>query len=267
MDYDDNSVVNMFDIILDETFSDTEYTGIDDERYYKNLLRTNRRVSKRYVRPIFKEPGSKSSQKSYETFNDNQQYGSIPLNWKRAIENLPNIVSPSYQTQTESSTLNNDDVDHFRPSTYQSRLEYIVGNPIERHKFNNRDNPVTLRSRFLQRQNWVNSSTDTESTIAAMGDIDILETKKLRPSSTADGGDLSLLRQEINRIVSSNLDARDPEGSKRSSKRLNDFDDEEREGYEGCASHGCVGVRTELQDLINDMKEFFVQDNWKNVSV
>lgn len=262
---DDGSVAYIFDIINDESYPDTEYNGIEDDvRFQRKVESANRGTSRRYTRPIFKEPKSKLTEDDYQLF------GAIPLDWKKAFESLPTIINPlSYQSETDDVFLNDIEGNPFqssRPEVYRSRLEYIVGNAIERHKFNN-DTPVSIQSRLLLRYGKVHShaNQNKESRVAAMNDIDMLETKKLRPHSSAskaNGGELNVLRKEINKIINSKFDRRDTEGNRGLPSQYYDFDVEEREGCEGCSSNGCVGV--ELRDLIQDV--IFGKEKWKCVS-
>lgn len=247
---DESSMRSVFDIVLDEGVSDSEDVGIEYERVHKLSPRSSRRISKKYIRPIFKEPGSKIPKKLNHIESD-LQYGTIPTNLKTQsfYDNEEGIRQALY---------------------YPSRLEYIVGKPIERYRYIKGDNPVTLRTRLVQNISIINQNDilscklnsyadpDCGSSIASASDIERLEAKKLRRRSERRG--LNPLRQEINRIVSSNLDVRDPEVSRRFPQIL--ADSEGREGFEGCASHGCVnfledGVAAGVQDLINDMKEYW----------
>lgn len=255
---DDSAVVSIFDVINDESYPDFEYNGIvDDIRFQRKMASANRRESRRYIRPIFKEPAITLSD------DEEQFFGVIPLDWKKAIESLPNIVKPiSWQSEVDDD-VKGSSFQPSRPEVYRSRLEYIVGTAMERHRFNNVDNPATIRSRFLQQLNeeFTSANCRKESRIATMKEIDVLETKKLRPKES--GAELNVLRKEINKIATSSfLDRRDAEGNQRSRIRYYDNVSEEREGCEGCLSHGCVGV--ELKDLIHDV--ILGKEKWKCVS-
>jgi len=270
---DDSSVVNVFDLVLGENGSDGEYNGIEDERYHKIHARnTNRRISRKYVRPVFKEPGSKL-RKTTEIPFEQRQYATIPVKVKRTSGNLT-IASPvSSRGLNNSPTIYKDDENLFQSSLYHtSRLEYIVGNPIERHEFKKRNKTVTLRSGIEQRYNHdrlshlhhAYNNPKTEGPIATMSDINVLEAKILRPkicSTRTEGGQLNVLRREINKIVSCNLDEADGgRGFPRIFETVNY--EESREDYEACASHGCAGFLqsgNELHDLINNMKEYFTR--------
>ncbi len=269
----DSSVVNVFDIVLGENISDGEYNGIEDERHHHLLSRnSNRKVSRKYVRPIFKEPGSKMKKANEMPF-DQRPHVTIPMKLKRTSANVPHIACPATRRiQNDSSpTIYKDDGDLFQSSLYHtSRLEYIVGNPIERHELKGRNKPVTLRSGLVQRchqerlshLHYVYNNPNIEGPIASPSDIDVLEAKILRPkiASTKEGGQLNILRREINRIVSDSVDEEELEGRNGLPRIFDIVEYEEREGYEGCASHGCAGFLesgNELQDLINDMKEYW----------
>ena len=259
---DDSAVVRIFDVINNESYPDIEYNGIvDDIRFQRKMASANRRESRRYIRPIFKEPAITIS-------DDEEQFsGVIPLDWRKAIESLPNIIKHlSWQSEIDDHFNNNVEGGSFQPSrpeVYRSRLEYIVGNAMERHRFNNVDNPATIRSRFLQQfhEEFTSANCRKESRIATMNDIDVLETKKLRPKES--GAELNLLRKEINKIATTSfLDRRDADGNRRSRIRYYENVSEDREGCEGCLSHGCVGV--ELKDLIRDV--ISGKEKWKCVS-
>jgi hypothetical protein len=256
---EERSACDVFDIVFDGNLSDTEDNGIEDEIIQKLVARVGRRVSKKYIRPIFKEPGSKISQNTDQTKNDYQQYGTIPSKLrKRKSGKRLNIVNPVfYRSQNNPSTIAKDEEEVIQPSLYH-RLEYIVGEPIERHEFNNGNTPITLRTRLVHIMSILNSHADTDSgsSVASVSDLDSLEANTLRRKK--HGTDLNLLRQEIKKIVSSSLDRREPEVSKKSPLSK----DEERQGYEGCTSegctsHGCVFLEDGVGPFISDMKELW----------
>ncbi len=258
---DRSSVASIFDVINDQSYPDIEYNGIEDDiMFQRKVASANRRESRRYMRPIFKEPASILSE------DEDHLFGAIPLDWKKALESLPNIIKPlSWQSEIDDHFHDNGEGSSFRPSrpeVYRSRLEYIVGNAMERHRFNNVDNPANIRSRFLQQFNEELSSSirKKESRIATMNDIDVLEAKRLLPKE--NGAQLNVLRKEINKIATTSLDRRDAEGNRRSRTQYYNIDTEEREGCEGCSSQGCVGV--EMKDLIHDV--LFGKEKWKCVS-
>lgn len=257
---------DVFDVILDGSLSHSEDNEMEYGRKPTLSSCTSPMMSKQYMRPIFKDPGSMISQITNQKKHYRRENNTIPTMLKSKRENQPNSVNPIlYRSQA------------IEPSIYHTRrLEYIVGNPIERFEFNNGDKPVTLRTRLVQNQSqsyqegnrsFVYNSKcvpDCGSSVASVSDLDSLEAKifhRKRPLSEACGGELNVLRREINKIVSSNnVDVRDPRVVNHRT-RLPDkvARDEEREGYEGCASHGCVfledGVGSVMHDLISNMKE------------
>ena len=258
------SACDVFDVVFDGNLSDIEVFDMEDEIIQKPVAHVGRRVSRKYARPIFKEPGSKISQNTDQTKNDYQHHRTIPLKFrKREIEQRRDIVkSALYRSEKNSSTTYKDeDKDQFiQPSLYhKSRLECIVGRPVERHDFNNGKSPIKLQTRLVHimsklyrrksRSNIQTSyaNTDSESSVASVSDLESFEAKTLRRRRT----DLNLLRQEINKIVSSSVDRREPEVSKTSPLSKN----EERQEYEGCTSHGCAFLEDGVGPLISDMKE------------
>ena len=245
---------DVFDVVFDGNLSDIEDSDMEDGIIQKPVARVGRRVSRKHTRPIFKEPGSKISKNTDQIKNDYQHYRTLPSTFrKRESEKRRNIVKPAfYRSQNFSSTIDKDENEEqfIQPSLYhKSRLECIAGRPIERHEFNNGNTPSTLRTRLVHIMSKLNkrknrsqmqnsyAESDSESSVSSVSDLDSLEAKTLRRRRT----DLNLLRQEIKKIVSSSVDGREP--------------NEERQGYEGCTSHGCAFLEDGVGPFISDMKE------------
>ncbi|MGK3738571.1 MAG: hypothetical protein ACI8RD_000962 [Bacillariaceae sp.] len=241
------------------------YDGIDIEQPAPPPpMRVKRRgVSKKYTKPIFKEPGSKIPQKNNKNSsnNNNNINNEITehnnkhyiIRRNRESKQRSRIVAKLFgedQSQDNFPSIAEDGAEKaIQPSSYnKARLEQIVGKPIERHGFDaaaaidrtDNNSSITLGTRLVQKMREVKQPArarrsqdfDCGSSVVTVSDLDNLEAKTLRrrnktPPFEPARSDLSLLHREINVIISSILDERDSEPSERS-ENLNHHQDSGR---------------------------------------
>jgi hypothetical protein len=240
---------------IDQPAVDGFFFGVPFKIEQPPPMRVKRRgVSKKYTKPIFKEPGSKIPQKNNKNNNHNNYNNNnnqitehnnkhCSIRRSRESKQRSRIVAKLFgedQSQDYFPSIAEDGAEEaIQPSSYnKARLEQIVGKPIERHGFDaaaaaatdRTDNTtITLGTRLVRKMREVKQPArarrsqdfDCGSSVVTVSDLDNLEAKTLRRRNKTlpfehARSDLSLLHREINVIVSSILDERDSEPSERS---------------------------------------------------
>ena len=232
---DQISGCHVFGMIFDGQLPNEEDRKGGGKVFAQPAVRVKRRLSKKYIRPIFKEPGSKIPKKNNEKTDHNGQYATTRITRNREIEQRSNIVDRIFgedRSRDYFSTIAEDEEQIIQSSYSASRLEHIVGKPVDRYELDDKDDSITLRTRLLpkiravrqqRRQSYTRNSdvyTGCDSSVVTVSDLDNLEAKTLLRKN-----DLSLLRNEINIIVSDSLDERDSKPS----ERLKNQNDQESE--------------------------------------
>ena len=287
---DERSGGHVIDMILDEMLSDSDDEEMGRRRIRTPAVRMKRGISKKYVRPIFKEPGSKLPSKTSQIDDYERRHATtVPTAYWNS-EKKSNIAYPTlYRFPAYYSSMTENENQVIQPALHrETRLEYIAGTPGERYSYSNADSPITIRTRLLRKltrlqQSYKRNSDsdfgDCGSSVGTLSDLENLEAKPLfgrnDPLPKNDRSNLNSFRQEINRIVTSSSVRRDSHQVRKRIwlRRVGDngqslADDEEREepapkkSNEGCTSNGCAffleeGIRSGMQDIINDVKNYW----------
>eukprot|EP00536_Pseudo-nitzschia_multiseries_P010023 jgi/Psemu1/288847/fgenesh1_pg.293_\ len=237
--------------------------------------RSKRRISKRYSRPIFKEPGSKVPKKTSRNIDDDRHFEET--RWKRDMEIEKSsdlfirVFGKGQSTYMFSSTAKDEERTK-EGSCDSNNLERVVSRPLGRYNIGATNESIIIGTRLLQRMQKVrrqgerqqyvrDSGADSDcGSVVSVSDIDNLEEKTLRSNTSRKN--LHSLREEIDVIVSSSLQKSEKSPSEKEERQ--ECEKEERQEWtksDGCVSDGCVSFLEDggsgMQDFFNDMKAYW----------
>jgi hypothetical protein len=167
-----------------------------------------KRKSRKYIRPIFKEPGSKlpadsssSSSSGDSTTRDEKQEIERSFVENPQSKHRVAIIHGLRDEVNKKRPMDDDAISVILPSSRtQDRLRSVVGRPSSQKSF---ERSRGLESRILKSGDF--RLSNARSSVTTRSNISSLETRRLVPRSayslTRPSSDLSTIRREVNKLA------------------------------------------------------------------
>mmetsp|Transcript_11969 Transcript_11969/g.34298 ORF Transcript_11969/g.34298 Transcript_11969/m.34298 type:complete len:289 (+) Transcript_11969:97-963(+) len=264
---DDNNVgKDIFSMVLDDAATKTRFDRREEHIWNEQSTeRVRRRMSKRYSRPIFREPGSKIRNKSLRKIDHDRYTRKRDKEIEKSSDLLNRVFGEHQSTYVFSNPSEVEEQTIKDSSCRAKNSESVVSRPVDRYNVRATNQSVIVGTRLLQRMQKLqrqrgrhvcvrDSDIDSESeSVVSVSDLDSLESKKLRRNTPQRN--LYSLRKEIDTIVGSSLDKMEKSESEK----------EERQEWttsDGCVADGCVSFLHDggpgMQDFFNDVKAYWI---------
>jgi hypothetical protein len=165
-----------------------------------------KRKSRKYIRPIFKEPGSKLPADSSSSSSDTTTRHEKQEIERSVVENPQSkhrvaIIHGLRDEVNKKRPMDDDAISVILPSSRtQDRLRSVVGRPSSQKSF---ERSRGIESRILKSGDF--RLCNTRSSVTTRSNISSLETRRLVPRSayslTRPSSDLSTIRREVNKLA------------------------------------------------------------------